>query len=140
MSQVGRVKKYKAEYKIEDRDIFIDDIGVGGGVTDRLREDNINVTAVVAGSTPRDVDRFRNVKAESFWELKVWIEDETNALEPIAEFKQLEEIRYKEDSSRKLFIEPKQELRLRIGRSPDDADALMLTFAPQLTIPEVMVM
>jgi len=138
MFQVGRVKKYREDFKIADRDIFIDDIGVGGGVTDKLREDNINVTAVVAGSEPRDKDRFKNVKAEASWDAKIWIENKDNALEPLDEFKQLQEIRYKEDSSRKLFIEPKQDLRQRIGRSPDDADALILTFAPQTTTPDVM--
>jgi len=140
MAQVGRIKKYREDFKIEDRDIFIDDIGVGGGVTDRLRESNINATAVVAGSTPRDTDRFKNIKAEASWEAKLWIEDKNNALEPLDEFKQLVEIRYKEDSSRKLFIEPKEDLRKRIGRSPDDADALILTFAPQETVPEIMVL
>jgi len=101
MFQVGRVKKYREDFKIAE-------------------------------------DRFKNVKAEASWDAKIWIENKDNALEPLDEFKQLQEIRYKEDSSRKLFIEPKQDLRQRIGRSPDDADALILTFAPQTTTPDVM--
>jgi len=141
MAQVGRVKKYKEDLKIENpADIFIDDIGIGGGVTDKLREDDIPVTAVVAGAKAMDDSKFTNVKAEAFWATKLWIEAKSNALENQPEFKQLEEIRYKEDSERRLKIEPKQELRQRIGYSPDVADAFMVTFAPQETVPEVFVL
>jgi len=38
--------------------------------------------------------------------------------------------RYRIQSDRTLRVESKDEIRKRIGRSPDDADALVLAFAP----------
>jgi hypothetical protein len=42
--------------------------------------------------------------------------------------KQLEEIRYKYSSERKIKIEAKEEMKKRLGVSPDKADALGLAF------------
>ena len=36
--------------------------------------------------------------------------------------------RYAIDSSGRVKVEPKADTRLRLGRSPDDADALLLAF------------
>ena len=42
--------------------------------------------------------------------------------------RELSEIRYKYSSERKIKIEPKEEMKKRLGYSPDRADALALAF------------
>ncbi|MBU1165234.1 terminase family protein [Patescibacteria group bacterium] len=127
MSTVGKVKRFIEDEGIEARDVFIDDVGVGGGVVDRLKEQNIRVNAVKEGGKARDDKKFVNVKAEAYWELRKWVLD-NGSLERNEDFYQLTEIKYKEDSSSRLKIESKEEMLKRGIESPDVADALMLTF------------
>ena len=49
--------------------------------------------------------------------------------------KELSEIRYNYSSERKIKIEPKEEMKKRLGKSPDKADALALAFFPALVRP-----
>ena len=128
MAQVGRIKRIMQEQNILAEDVFIDDVGVGGGVTDRLKEQGIIANAIKGGEKAKNESKFVNIRAESFWELRKWVL-EGGTLERNEDFYQLYEIRYKEDSSSRLKIESKEEIRSRGSGSPDIADALMLTFA-----------
>ncbi|GBF26422.1 hypothetical protein MnTg02_01461 [bacterium MnTg02] len=123
--------------------VKIDDIGSGGGVTDRLSElrmlGEINAEIVginVSNSPINDVDleRFQNQKAQlnfavrdRFIEGRIDI-DENNDL-----LKQAAEIKYKLTSRGKILMEPKEVLKQRGLPSPDDWDALILAFAPTET-------
>jgi hypothetical protein len=128
MSQVGKIKRIIREENILAEYVFVDDVGVGGGVTDRLKEEGIGIKAVRGGEKAQNEGKFVNVRAEAYWELRKWIL-EGGALEKNSDWYQLCEIRYKEDSSSRLKIESKEEIRGRGAESPDVADALMLTFA-----------
>src|SRR3989344_8833510 len=46
MAQVGRIIRIMKEENIEPGDVYVDDVGVGGGVVDRLREQGHSVNAV----------------------------------------------------------------------------------------------
>ena len=140
MSQVPRIERYMEKFDIENpADVFVDDIGVGGGITDRLREKDIPVTAFIAGGEAQDKEKFTNLRSECSWKAKVWLESGKNKLEKAQGFYDTLECRYKEDSEKKLKMEPKLDMSKRIGHSPDDWDALMMTFAPQETEPEIFV-
>jgi len=128
MATVGKIKRIMKDEGIEAKNVFLDDVGIGGGVTDRLKEQDIRINAVKGGAKAKDSEKFTNTRAEAYWELRKWIK-EGGALERDEAFYQLTEIRYKEDSSGKLKIEPKEEILTRGIESPDVADALMLTFA-----------
>jgi len=52
-------------------------------------------------------------------------------------FRQLPWVEYKVSTDKVLQIEPKEDLKRRSGKSPDNADAIMLTFTPQLPEPDV---
>lgn len=127
MAQVGRIKRIIENENISAENVFIDDVGVGGGVTDRLKEQKYKVNAVKEGEKAQESEKFVNVRAEAYWELRKWILG-GGALERNEDWYQLCEIRYKEDSSSRLKIESKEEMRKRGGDSPDVADALMLSF------------
>ncbi len=128
MSQVGRIKRIMDQEGILAENVFVDDIGIGGGVVDRLKEQSIEVKAIRVGDKAENEKKFINTRAEAYFRLREWILA-GGVLEKSEDFYQLYEIRYKEDSSSRLKIEPKEDIRMRGSTSPDVADALMLTFA-----------
>ncbi len=48
----------------------VDSVGVGAGVVDRLRGDNLPVVGLNAGWSARDGERFANARAEWYWGLR----------------------------------------------------------------------
>lgn len=115
--------------------IAVDDTGVGGGLTDMLREQGLPVTGVIAAAQATDPAHFANQRAESFWMLRRWLEAGALALPDDELAGQLARLRYKLDSRGRILIESKQDMRARGLPSPDKADALALTFAPLRAIP-----
>jgi hypothetical protein len=103
---------------------------VGAGVCDRLRQLRYAVEDVNFGGRALDPERFRNRKAELFWNLRVMMEKGLCSIpaddELIAD---LCAIRFEFDLAGKIMIEPKEEARKNLGRSPDRADALALSLA-----------
>lgn len=127
MTQVVRIEELKKEHTINDEDIFVDDVGVGGGVVDRLTEKGIMVNGIKEGGKALD-DRYYNIKAENYFLTKQWLKQGGKLVKDDDWF-QLYEIKYKRDSSDKLKLEPKEQMASRGIESPDVADALMLTFS-----------
>ena len=128
MDLCGRVIQLAKDLDILDRNIFIDSIGVGKGVVDRLYEQRWNVNAVKVSEKAQDEYQFTNLRSENYWKLRKWLVNAT--LEPHKEWYQLSQIKYKvRDSSGKLMIMPKDEMRKQGIESPDVADALALTFS-----------
>jgi len=118
---------------VQAGDIVIDEIGIGSGIVDRLRELGFSVKGFVGGSSPRGgsrrAARFLNRRAQTFWELRQKLEAGEIALpedEQLAD--ELCAIQWKITSAGKIQIEPKDELRGRLGRSPDRADAVAMAF------------
>ena len=76
------------------------------------------------------------MRAYVFWAIRDWLDPKNKqnpALPPDDELMQeLTEIRYKIKSDGKIIIEPKEELKKRLKRSPGKADALALTFYPNV--------
>jgi hypothetical protein len=111
------------------------DAGAGSGVIDRCRQLGFPVQEVPFASAPRD-RRFANKRAEMFWDLAEWIRNNgslqggsADLVEELVAFSYC----YKRD---KMQVVDKEEVRAALGRSPDQADALALTFtwpvAPRL--------
>lgn len=113
--------------------VFIDVGGLGAGVVDRLRElvSGDIIVSVNAGSSPLDQRKYLNKRAEMWALCREWLQDEGGAQIPDVDslHADLCGIRYKVDSSSRLVMEQKAEMKKRGVRSPDEADALMLTFA-----------
>lgn len=111
--------------------VFVDTIGVGAGVYDRLCEAGyMNVEAVDASRRADDFERFRNTRAELWYEMREWLSQEAGVQLPDSDELQgdLTSLGYHYDSSGKLVIESKEDLIKRGMKSPDVADALALTF------------
>jgi hypothetical protein len=133
MSCVTEIERIMTRYKVKAEDVYIDDIGVGRGVTDRLREKGLSVNGVSVGEKPFDEQeksRYFNIKAQSYSHLANWIKAGGKLIKHGKEgWDQLTWIKYKINSDRTIQIERKEELKKRVNRSPDTADALMLTFS-----------
>ncbi|MCK6444572.1 hypothetical protein [Elstera cyanobacteriorum] len=111
--------------------VQVDDAGVGGGVTDRLREQGAPVVPILVGRPAREGERFLNLRAELYWGLRERAAAGRLVLpQDDLLLRQLGELRYRYDSRGRLKLESKDEMKKRGVPSPDRADALALAFAP----------
>jgi len=110
---------------------FVDSVGVGGGVADMLKAEDISITDFNAGAVAVDKERYGNRRAELFWYLSRKFVEGTIDIPDDGKLKsQLCDIRYRYDQRGRMWIETKEEAKARGSRSPDRADALMMTYAP----------
>lgn len=139
--------------------VKIDIIGIGWSLAGRLQElsSRHNRTGAARGETThaaeivpvnfshapsaRHAKRFSNKRAEVWWEvgrensrLRAWnlaqVDDDVLAELTSARYEIL-------DSQGRIKIEPKEQVRTRLGRSPDLADALLLAFYNMSFVGEV---
>lgn len=111
--------------------VCIDCIGVGAGIVDRLLELGYEmVEGVNVARSANDKDKFKNLRAEIWHDMREWLAQESHVQIPDLDELQgdLTSLGYKFDSSGRLQIESKDDLRKRGMKSPDGADALALTF------------
>lgn len=135
MSIVGWVKRRWDQTPVQYRpvEIYVDSIGLGAGVADRLLELELPVTHVNVSETPSMSDRFMNLRAELWYTMREWFESREvsinvphNATQLVNE---LASVNQKYTSLGKVQLESKEEMRRRGNKSPNLADALALTFA-----------
>lgn len=143
------------------RTVYVDPIGIGAGVLDRLaqilptllrepipmprrlgragdRPPPTTHTAPTAegfdaGKRAGRPDRFVNARAQGYWHLRRMLEEGRLALPPSPELDEellATRVRYTTDG--KVQIAGKDDLRSRLGRSPDTADALVISLAGEL--------
>lgn len=111
--------------------LCIDVIGVGQGCYDRMREMGYEmVEGVNVARSANDKDKFKNLRAELWHDMREWLCQESPVQVPKGDemLGDMTSLGYKFDSSGRLQIESKDELRKRGMKSPDCADALSLTF------------
>lgn len=112
--------------------VFIDAIGIGAGVVDRLSE--MGYACVVGVNVARqsnDPDKFLNLRAELWHDMRAWLNQDLEVQIPDDPSlqKELCGLGYDYNSSGRLVIESKKDAKKRGINSPDKADALALTFA-----------
>lgn len=130
MEVAGLLKRIIEEEK--PHKVYIDSIGIGAGVVDRLREMGYRqVEGVNVARTADDKIKYRNKRAELWAEMKNWLNQDMPVQIPDVDdlHGDLCSLGYKYNSNGQLQIESKDELRARGMKSPDTADALSLTFA-----------
>lgn len=108
----------------------VDMIGIGRGVVDRGKEQGQPIVGINVGQAATDSEAYVNLRAEAYWGLRERFQDGTIDIAPEDDdlAAQLVDIRYKRTSSGKIQLESKDELKRRGKPSPDDADAVMLSF------------
>lgn len=119
--------------------VKVDSIGIGFGVIGELRnaqdrgEHQADIEAVNVAEAASEPDKFMNLRAEIWWSLGrelsasgSWdLSQMANGDTTVA---QLLEPRWTVDPKGRIRVEPKDDIRKRLGRSPDNADALLLAF------------
>lgn len=157
VGEVIRACKRDKPYRIK-----IDDAGLGGGVTDRLRElqrtgddggalRGVKIIPVNVGEGAEDDlppwhpdrppnERFKNLRARLNWAVREMLTDPDAklAIQPDQEFdSQVMQVKYKPLSTGEIFIEKKEDMKKRTkGVSPDKWDAFVLAVAENVKEPQ----
>ena len=139
----GRLKQLAAEFAGLEEDprqveIHVDDDGVGGGVTDQAGGYHFVPMSGAERAVAREA--YPNRRSELWFGVAERAAEgrlDLSRLSPMARAllqRQLLAPSWRLDSQGRRVVEAKAETKKRIGRSPDDADALNLAFAsvPQL--------
>ena len=125
----GLVELHARKHKT-DR-IAVDEIGIGRGVVDSLEESGYDHVGVNVAERSRDPERYHNLRAELWCNLRELLDPEKDAisLPPDDELlSELASVKYKIDSRGAIQIESKEDMKKRLGHSPDRADAVVLAF------------
>lgn len=146
----------------EVSEVAVDPIGVGGGVLDRLRQllpelaaeprsDPLRVVRVGiddprprrryppavtefdASKTAPLRERFHNCRSQGYWHVRKLLEGGRLALPPVPELdEELLAMRVSYTPTGKTSLLSKDDVKARIGRSPDLADSLVISFASEM--------
>jgi phage terminase large subunit len=138
METVGKIlSEYQRQPDhLKPYEIFIDTIGVGGGVYDRLKEHELPVRSINAANEPLDKEKYMRLRDELWFKSRDWFSKRNRKFKvrcdsDADQYRQLiNELcvpSYAYTSSGKVKVEGKDEIRKRCKFSPDYADAFNLT-------------
>ncbi len=109
--------------------VFIDGVGVGAGVVDRLRELKYSIIEVQGGRTATQPQKYYNKRTEMWCLMRDWL----NAGGGVPTDRELQDHlcapEYGYTPTSQTQLETKKDLKERLGESPDCGDALAMTFA-----------
>lgn len=108
---------------------FVDGIGVGAGVVDRLRMLNYEIVEVNVGVKPDDGETYFNKRAEMWDRVRIWLRDGADIPNDVELRQALIGIEYSFDSKELMRMERKADMKKRGLDSPDEGDSLCMTFA-----------
>jgi len=127
MELVGWVCRDSVDFEADA--IMVDVIGIGNGVYNRLIELRYPAYPVNVAESSSRKDQFVRLRDELFWNLReifekglIQIPDDDELIGELAS------IKYKVESSGKIKIESKADMKKRGLHSPNKADSLMLSF------------
>lgn len=124
------IKAWSSEY------VMVDGVGVGAGVIDRLRQLGCrDIIEVNAGGKPRDDKEYANVRAEMWGTMRDALKAGLELPDDRELAEELCQPEYYFTNKQQLILEKKEDMKGRGLASPDNADALALTFAQGTTLP-----
>ena len=133
MTLCGLIIREWDNTEIDERphEICVDVIGIGAGVVDRLSELGLPVRGVNVGESASIDDTFMRLRDQLHWKLREWFEARNCKIpNDRGLISELTVTKYRVLSSGRVQVESKDDMKKRLaGKSPDLADALMLTFA-----------
>ena len=114
--------------------MFVDATGIGGPIADRLRQlGHMNVQDVQFGGESVSDPQCANMRAFMWMRLRDWLKLGSIPNDPRLE-QDLTGPGYTHDKRDRLLLESKEHMKARGVASPDDGDALALTFAAQVGV------
>jgi len=118
--------------------VVIDAIGIGAGPYDKLRHAKYNVRGFYGSEKAHNVKRFKNRRSEIYYTFKELGDDGALDLDETDQIllNELGSLRWWTDSAGRIIIEPKEDFVERLGRSPDRADAAVLSIVARGSLRE----
>ena len=107
--------------------IKIDDSGVGGGLTDIMKERGYNVIPINFGASPSDKEKYTNLISEAWFYLQSILDNVSLPNDPDL-MMELTTRKWKLDNKGRRAVESKDDYKKRGYKSPDKADGLILCF------------
>jgi phage terminase large subunit len=132
MATVGRIKAEYDETHYDSRPwaILIDVIGLGAGVYDRCKELGLPVKAINVGEAASSRENCMRLRDELWLKGREWFQQKACSIDQDeALIAELTAPTYTFSSTGKMVVESKADMKKRGIRSPDLADAFLLTFA-----------
>jgi hypothetical protein len=131
----GTIAAALAPYRQRLEAVQVDAAGVGYYLGKHLEDLDYPVRLVNVGESSSQADRYRNLKAELYWSLRLRFQGgDVAGLRDERAIGQLAGILYRHTSRGQIEIESKPEARKRGVKSPDRAEAVMLAFARPATV------
>lgn len=111
--------------------VFVDSTGIGAGVIDTCRARGYAhlVHETHFGMRAQDDEHFENRRAEMYSEAAEWVKGGGCLPMDLMLQSELCAPTYWYDKKMRMCLEPSQDVKARLGRSPDRASAFVLTFA-----------
>jgi hypothetical protein len=115
-------------------DMMFVDAGGGSDIVDRLHELGYKerVKAIYFGSSPLNDTKYKNKRGEMWGSLNLWLRDENLDVQVPDDDELQADLcasPYYRDSHDRIILEKKEKIKKDYGFSPDDGDAIALTFA-----------
>lgn len=121
--------------------VFVDGDGVGAGVVDRLRELNYRVIEVHGAAKPLNDREHANKRAESWDAARRWLQGDVELPANDSDLKNaLISIEYGFNERLAIQLERKDDMKKRGLPSPDEGDALALTFAAPVRTKSMLIL
>jgi hypothetical protein len=133
METVGRFRRLNKGLPQSAIPAVVDVNGLGAGVFDRLRELEYPVIPFNGGEKPFNPMKYKNRRAEAYWDARTMFEEGLIDIEELDEDLQAEllEVHFKTTSTGLTQLEAKEDIAQRLGRSPDRADAFIMSLQQQ---------
>jgi len=131
------IKRISKKNQVPSRYIIIDEGGIGGGVIDMLSR----VKGFISNAKPVKNENYGSLKAQCYFRLAKYIDQGKIGVNKNIKYKDkliedLEQIRQKNPyDDGKIRLEKKSDIKERLGRSPDYADAMMMRMYYELKKP-----
>lgn len=133
--------------------VKVDSIGIGWGIVGSLRtrrklgEHNAEIVGVNVSEAATDPEKYARLRSQIWWQVGRQLSEDggwdLSQLETVDRDRlvtQLTAPKYSLDAAGRIVVEKKEDTKKRIGRSPDNADALLLAFyTPSVPKPGIRV-
>lgn len=135
----------RREAPVNASDVRVDVVGLGAGTVDYCRKKGLWVTEIVAGAkpierplnSPGSFFKYKNLRSQMWWEFREKlregrfsfnIRDKHGKELPLPEklVGDLASVRYEISGDKVIEVESKDDIKLRLGRSTDDGDAVVM--------------
>lgn len=133
----AHVMKAFREDHIAPNNTRVDTVGVGAGVAVLLYQERYKIQEFVAGTKPLHKTKFytfKDLRSEAWWTLREGLRKGEISFDPTLEDKDriIEDLiapKYTISNDKVITVEPKDKIKLRLGRSTDYGDAIVMAFA-----------